>query len=106
MDTHTVVRAGSAPVLAVLVGFRSLQRLPGPVRRTGDDPKGHAGDFLMVRAGVQVRTVIILGLFALHGSGAVLRIFLVLMRCVHSWDTFVPITLSFRIKDPYINKCS
>ena len=33
-----------------------------------------------------------------------LKVLLVLMRCVHSWYTFVPITLSLRIKDPYVNK--
>ena len=34
------------------------------------------------------------------GSGAILSLLLVLMRCVQSWDTFVPNTLSLRIKNP------
>ena len=39
--------------------------------------------------------------------GPYLVFFLVLMRCVHSSrDTFLPITLSWRIKNPYFNDCS
>ena len=53
----TVVRAVSAAVLAVLVGFKSLQGLPcAPAPAT--TRRGMLVTRLMVRAGVQVRAVI------------------------------------------------
>ena len=53
----TVVRAVSTAVLAVLVGFKSLQGLPcAPAPAT--TRRGMLVTRLMVRAGVQVRAVI------------------------------------------------
>ena len=53
----TVVRAVSAAVLAVLVGFKSLQGLPcAPAPAT--TRRGMLVTRLMVRAGVQVRAVV------------------------------------------------